>query len=359
MTIRPNSTVRRSAMSRRQLVLMSLLGALSLTTAPVFSQSTDDVGALTKQVDQLLQQRSYADANATALRALAAAEHRFGPDDQNLVAPLNKLAWTYRYLGRYDQSGVMYQRGLAINEKALGSDHPAVATARVTLADIYRIQGRYGDAEQLLNLALATGEKVSGPEGVGLCLSLSSLAAVYETQGRYTDAEPFRKRCLDIREKALGPNHVIVGQSLHELARIYRKLGRAEATSFYSRAVAISGPNHPEAILTAIAAGEYEKAARALGLGGPGIGNSDPVVQQVRRTFFGQVTDLRWTGYQYTDQMGINSHVGSSRTTTDLLLVGEAVHGNGLWQPFVAGMLPEGGEWKLRSNVLLGLAWKQ
>ena len=66
MTIRPNPTVRRSEMSRRQVVLTSLVGALSLITGPVFSQSTDDVGALTKQVDQLLQQRSYADANATA-----------------------------------------------------------------------------------------------------------------------------------------------------------------------------------------------------------------------------------------------------------------------------------------------------
>lgn len=202
MTIRPHSTVRRSGMSRRQVVLMSLLGALSLTTALAFAQSGDDVEVLTKQVDQLLQQRSYADANTKALRALAAAERQFGPDDQHLVAPLNKLAWTYRFLGRYDQSGVMYQRGLAINEEALGPD--SVATDRETLADIYRIQGRYGDAEQLLNLALATREKISGPESVDACLSLSYLAAVYETQGRYADAEFFRKRCLDIREKALA-----------------------------------------------------------------------------------------------------------------------------------------------------------
>jgi hypothetical protein len=96
-----------------------------------------------------------------------------------------------------------------------------------------------------------------------------------------------------------------------------------------------------------------------LGLGGPGVGNLDAVVQEIRRTFFGRVTDLRWTSYRYTDQTGINSRVGSHRTTTDLLVVGEAVHGNGLWQPIAAGMLPEGGEWKLRSNVLLGLAWKQ
>ena len=72
MTIRPCPVVRRPGMSRRQVVLTNLVGALSLIPALAFAQSTDDVEALTKQVDQLLQQRSYADANATAQRAFSA-----------------------------------------------------------------------------------------------------------------------------------------------------------------------------------------------------------------------------------------------------------------------------------------------
>jgi hypothetical protein len=37
-------------------------------------------------------------------------------------------------------------------------------------------------------------------------------------------------------------------------------------------------------------------------------------------------------GYRYTDQVGNNSRAGSPRTT-EVLLVGEPVHGNGLWHP--------------------------
>jgi tetratricopeptide (TPR) repeat protein len=359
MTIRSPATNRRSSKIAREWAFMTLLGALSLATVPAFTQSADDVGLLTKQVDQFLQQGHYADAITTAQRALAASERQFGPDDPNLLAPLSKLSWAYRFQGRYDQAAAMYQRTLAITEKALGPDHLDVASARETLADLYRIQHRYGEAEQLLNIALATREKVSGPESIDVCLSLSYLAAVNETRGAFAGAEPFRRRCLDIRERALGADHVIVGQSLHELARLYRKLGRdAEATPLYNRATAVLGYNHPEAILAAIGAGDYARAAHALGLGNPGAGVSDAAVQQIRRTFFGQVTDLRWIGYRYTDQMGINSRVGS-QTTTELLLVGEAVHGNGLWQPFLTTMLPEGGEWRLRANILTGLAWKQ
>jgi tetratricopeptide (TPR) repeat protein len=360
MTTRSPAIFRPSSKIGRQLAFMTLLGALSLVTVPAFTQSADDVGLLTNQVDQLIQQGHYADAIIVAQRALAASERQFGPDDRNLVAPLNKLSWAYRFQGRYDQAAAVYQRGLAINEKALGPDHPDVVSGRETLADLYRIERRYSDAEQLLSVALATREKVSGPESIDVCLSLSYLAAVNETRGAYASAEPYRRRCLDIREKALGADHVIVGQSLHELARLYRKLGRnEEATPLYNRAIAVLGYSHPEAILATISAGDYARAAHALGLGSAGAGASDAVVKQIRRTFFGQVTDLRWIGYRYTDETGTNSRAGSLRTTTDLLLVGEAVHGNGLWQPFVTTMLPERGEWKLRANIPIGLAWKQ
>jgi tetratricopeptide (TPR) repeat protein len=337
-----------------------IFGALLFADMPARAQSSDDVGALNKQVDQLIQQRNYAEATALAQRALAASERQFGADHPNLGAPLRKLAWLYQYQGRYEQAEPLYRRDLAINEKALGPDHLDVAAGREILAKLYRIRGRYSDAEQLLNSALAIREKISGPENAAVCQSLYHLAALYETQGRYADAEPYRRRCLDIRENALGADHPVVGQSLHELARLYRKQGRAEATPLYSRATAVLGSNHPEAILAAINAGEYRKAARALGLGGPEVGNSETLAQQrVRQTFFGQVTDLRWTGYSHTDRTGFSSRGGQFRATTELQIEGEAVHGNGLWQPFSVTMLPEGSEWKLRSIALLGLAWKQ
>jgi tetratricopeptide (TPR) repeat protein len=151
-----------------------------------------------------------------------------------------------------------------------------------------------------------------------------------------------------MREKTLGPDHPDVGQSLHELARLYRKLGRhAEAERAYNRAVAVLGPNHPEAILAAINATDYEKAARALNLGNPAA-DRDALAAAVRRTFLGQVTDLRWAGYR--------SSIGPAAGT--IVIEGEATHGNALWQPFAAHMAREGDAWKLRSISLLGLAWK-
>jgi tetratricopeptide (TPR) repeat protein len=276
---------------------LTLFLATFLAPMSARPQGSDELSALNKQVQQLFEQRNYTEATTVALRAAAAAERLLGPDDAKLGVPLHNLAFLYQYQGRYDQAEPLYQRALAISEKAPGSDQLEVAANREVLARLYRIQRRYAEAEQLLRRALATREKVQGSENVDLCHILGHLAVLYETQARYADAEPYRERCRSIREKALSSDDPAVGQSLHELARLYRKQGRAEATPVYNRAIVIFGPNHPEAIVAAIGAGEYRKAARALGLGGGESENSEAVTQQVRRTFFGQVTDLRWTDY--------------------------------------------------------------
>ncbi len=334
--------IKRSTGARFWLPLLAVL--LAATSA--HAQAGDDPAALDRQVDQLVRAAKYADATEVALRAVALAERQSGADHPNVVQPLSKLAWLYQYQGKHDQAEPLYRRALTIREKALGPDHLDVAISRDILARLYRIQRRYADAEQLLKASLAARENALGPDRPGLCESLGDLAVLYESQGRYSDAEPWRARCLDIREKALGPDHPDVGQSLHELARLYRKLGRRdEAERSFAKAVVVLGPNHPEAVLAAINAGELEKAARALNLP---VGDREATAAAVRRTFYGQVTDLRWTGYR--------SSIGPAAGT--IVIEGEATHGNQLWQAFAAQMVRDGTEWKLRAISLLGLAWK-
>jgi tetratricopeptide (TPR) repeat protein len=285
----------------------ALAGVVLLATSSAHPQSSDDVGTLDKQIEQLFKTGKYAEATEVALRVIA------------------------------------------LQEKVLGPDHLEVAKAQDTLATLYRIQRRYVDAEQILKKSLMTQEKALGPDDLQLCRGLTGFAVLYDNQGRYVDAEPYLSRCLNVRERALGAGHPDVGQSLHELARLYRTQGRgADAEPLYDRAIALLGPHHPEAVLAAIHAGEFEKAARALNLGNRAGTTPDAAARAVRQTFFGQVTDLRWTSYR--------SIIGP--TTGALTIEGEAVHGNGLWQPFSVQMLRDGGEWTMGTITLRGLAWK-
>jgi tetratricopeptide (TPR) repeat protein len=283
------------------------VGVVLLAATSAHPQSSDDVGTLNRQIEQLVQTGKYAEATEVALRALAT------------------------------------------QEKVLGPDHLDVAKIEDTLATLYRIQRRYPDAEQSLKKSVMTQEKLLGPDHLQLCQGLTGFAALYESQGRYADAEPYLSRCLNIRERAQGSDHPDVGQSLHELARLYRTQGRrAQAEPVYNRAITLLGPNHPEAVLAAINAGEFQKAAQALNLGSRTGTNSDAIARAVRQTFFGLVTDLRWTSYR--------SILGP--TTGAITIEGEATHGNGLWQPFAVQMVRDGTEWKLRAITLRGLAWK-
>jgi tetratricopeptide (TPR) repeat protein len=285
----------------------ALVGVVLLAATPAHSQSSDDVGTLNRQIEQLVQAGKYAEAAEVASRVVA------------------------------------------MQEKTLGPAHPDVAKIQNTLATFYRIQRRYDDAEQVLKKSLTAQEKALGPDHLQLCEGLTSFAVLYDSQGRYADAEPYLSRCLNIRERAQGDGHPDVGQSLHELARLYRTQGRgAQAEPVYNRAIALLGPNHPEAVLAVIKAGKFETAAQALNLGTRTGTSPDAVARAVRQTFFGQVTDLRWTSYR--------SILGP--TTGAITIEGEATHGNGLWQPFAVQMARDGSEWKMRAITLRGLAWK-
>jgi tetratricopeptide (TPR) repeat protein len=303
-----------------------------------------EYSALYNRATELIRAGKFAEAIAPASAALAAAEAELGPDHPDTGRILVFLAQLYRHEGKYDEAEPLHKKGLAIMEKAAGTDNDETNRYRESLAFLYHIERRDQDAESLLRKSLASRGTLSGTGDPDLCKSLDILAMLYRSQDRYDEAEAVVKRCLAARENALGPDHPQVGQSLHQLARLYREHGRsADALPIFERALAVLGPDHPEAILAAIAAGDFDKAATLLGIRNP-PGDSEALARAVRRTFFGQVTELRWA---------------SSRMNAGALLIdGVVMQGNGLWQPFSAQMSKENGEWKLVSILLTGLAWK-
>jgi tetratricopeptide (TPR) repeat protein len=305
----------------------------------------EDLSVLNQDTFRLLDASRRPDAIATALAAIKDAEIRFGPDRPDVGEALSSLANLYRFEGKYDAAEPLYRRALAISEKVSGAEHADVAPHLDRLATLFRIQRRYAEAEALLKRALKIRETAFGADDLELYPSLENLAVLHQAQDQYAEAEPYLRRALAIHEQALGRDHPQVAESLHELARLYRMQGRArEAAQSYDRAVAILGANHPEAILAAIKAGKYDEAARAIG--GQDIAGLDleALARLVRTTFLGQVTKLRWTR--------------SSAGRTVMMIEGEAVHGNQLWQPFAVFMARDGGEWTLRSIKVAGLAFK-
>jgi esterase/lipase superfamily enzyme/Tfp pilus assembly protein PilF len=229
-------------------IAIAVLLAGFLSALPARS---DELGALSDQVQQLYQAGKYSEAVPVAQQALALAEKLHGPDHPDVANSLNHLAALYGTQGRYADAEPLYRRSLAIREKALGPDHPDVARSLNNLAGLYDDEGRYADAEPLYKRALAIDEKALGPDDTVVATMLNNLAALYHDEGRYTDTEPLLKRSLAIREKALGPDNPDVARSLNNLAGLYHDEGRyADAEPLYKHALAVRekalGPDHPD-----------------------------------------------------------------------------------------------------------------
>jgi tetratricopeptide (TPR) repeat protein len=119
-----------------------LLGVVLVTTTSARPQSSTDLGALNKQVEQLVRASKFPEATEVASRAVALAERQFGPDHMNVAQSLMNLAFLYQYQGKYDQAEPPYKRALAIKEEVLGPNHLDVALSQDVLAGLYRIERR-------------------------------------------------------------------------------------------------------------------------------------------------------------------------------------------------------------------------
>jgi tetratricopeptide (TPR) repeat protein len=246
--------------------------------------------------------------------------------------------------GKKAQAATVAREAVEVAQQRYGADSLVLAQQLDHLATVLRMDRDYAQAELLIKRALAIREKEFGQQHTDICQSLSNLAVLYETQGRLADMEPLLRRSLAIREQAWGTTHPAVGHTLHELAKLYRQMGRsAEAETLFGRAVTILGSGHPAVFLEVLARGDYEAAALMHG-----VAAQPDARAAVRKTFFGQVTRLRWTGLR----------MAGEADAPIMVIVGEAMHGNDIWQPFEVDMAADGQVWKMRSIRVPPMAWR-
>jgi tetratricopeptide (TPR) repeat protein len=99
---------------RLWVVLGTVVLACGFASTPIHAQSTEDLKALSKQVEQLYQEGKYKEATALANRALALAEQLHGADHPNVGDTLSDLALLYNAQSLYDLVEPLWPRSLAI-----------------------------------------------------------------------------------------------------------------------------------------------------------------------------------------------------------------------------------------------------
>ncbi|HEU5182475.1 MAG TPA: CHAT domain-containing tetratricopeptide repeat protein [Candidatus Polarisedimenticolia bacterium] len=253
------------------------LFALPWSSLPAAAPSVDELETLAKQ-------RSYAEAHAGAMEALAEleftgndpsrdaarilqvllyctyeggrtlseeddflldgvarkAEAACGPESLCYARIIIKRANLLSYEGRFIEGTELAGRSLAIQEKVLGPVHPDLGdTLSEMMFDMRRL-GRDADVLLYARRLVALWEARPGPPSAELAGALLSLGQAYRTIRDYPRALEAAKRSLRIRERLFGPEHHWVGTSLDGLADIYRSLGDFQhAKALSERAVRI------------------------------------------------------------------------------------------------------------------------
>jgi CHAT domain-containing protein len=148
----------------------------------------DDLNALNRQVNQLIEREKYQEAIPIAERALAVAKRVRGPEQYETADALNSLGFLFQKIGDYAKAEPLYREALRIRQKVLGSEHPDTAKSLNGLASLYYITGEYTKAEPLYREALRIRQKVFGSEYPDTAKSLNNLALLEFDLGRIDEA---------------------------------------------------------------------------------------------------------------------------------------------------------------------------
>jgi eukaryotic-like serine/threonine-protein kinase len=184
-------------------------------------------------------------------KAVAIGEATDEVTDIELALSLQRLAISYRRLGRTAEAESALQRALELSRGSGTRETAEYASIATSLGSVYQTLGRAGEAETLYREALAIQERLLGPDHQDVGTTLANLAGLYIQLRRPEDADPYQRRALRNFERRLGPDHLTVARLNVNLGAMHYVLGRYdEAEVAYSRAhpvyVAALGPDHPD-----------------------------------------------------------------------------------------------------------------
>lgn len=177
-------------------------------------------------------------------RALSIREKHFGPAHLQVAVSLEQLAARYPIDPRDPrfQEGIqLYERALAIREQAQGPMHHTLVPILNTLSFLASQEKRYERSEQLLKRVEAIQEQLFGANDPYLLATHESFVRVYLAQERYDLAEHHARRNIEIRQAQERPNLGGIAYAVGQLASAYAQMQRFdEAEREYLRAIEIA-----------------------------------------------------------------------------------------------------------------------
>ncbi|KAJ7446588.1 hypothetical protein FB451DRAFT_1188678 [Mycena latifolia] len=180
-------------------------------------------------------------------------EHRriiLGEDHPDTVEAMYWLAWTYRQIGKLQQSVALAEKVVEKWKEILGDTHLSTLNAVGNLVLGYWEIGKLKEAEEIQIPLLQQWRNVFGDDHRGTLVAMGILAVLYDQLGKFKEAEELKVIVCEKYRDILGDSHPETLSIMGNLAVTYQNLGRlqeAEAlgTLVLEKRRTILGDSHP------------------------------------------------------------------------------------------------------------------
>jgi tetratricopeptide (TPR) repeat protein len=176
-------------------------------------------------------------------RALRMLEAEFGPDDRDLVSPLNDLGGLMMARGRLGEAARLRERSLELRQRHYPGAGPVVLRGLENLAAVRLAQKQYPEAERLFEQA-RQGWENRNPGAPEAAIALNGLGVLAQRKGKRVQAATFFRNAISRWRSDDEP--LLLAQIMGDLAAV---LAPDEAVPQYSRAISLvekhGGAEHP------------------------------------------------------------------------------------------------------------------
>jgi len=232
-------------------IVLHFAGGLSPATA-ADSPGGNDLD----QVEELIAEGSYADAEVMAREILARQQATYGKDSLEVALVLDLLVQSMWRGGKAADPEVLEiaERAVAIKESILGPDDVEVGDSLLELGNVLHGRQEYEAAARIQRRALRCYEKALGPDDPRVAKAIHNLANSLGWLGEHTRAKELYERELEIFEKAYGPDSLDSADALLSLGNVFNELGESGEIELLQRSLTIYerelGPDHPNVATT-------------------------------------------------------------------------------------------------------------
>ena len=174
-----------------------------------------------------LELQAYDNADAALSQAVQLAERAYGRNHPKTAAVLDRHGWMKVNQGRINDALKLLTEAVKILNKTIG-DTPELAESLDNLGTAAALGGEFQDALKLKLRALVIREKLLGHKSRDTAVSLSNLAWLYGRVGINDEVQPLREEALSIFREAVGPQHTYTKLELTNLCKVYEQKGMTD-----------------------------------------------------------------------------------------------------------------------------------